>query len=154
MGVFFFLFFIHQLNTQQPAAQPGFNFHATLQNQSGSIFGTNMGSGLTSSSTANSTLFTDQTVGVNTNQVDNASGMEISNPATGEPQHLPSLNAPTGQGFQLQFGNSNSTQPLVFNQPNTNQQSHSIFEGNSSNTYLVSIILSWVLIFCMYCRAH
>ena len=105
---------------QQPTTQPGFNFHTTLQKQSGSIFGTNMGLGLTSSSTTNSTLFTKQIVGLNTNQVDNASGMEIRNPATGEPQHLPSLNAPAGQGFQLQFGNSKSTQPFIFNQPNTN----------------------------------
>ena len=98
-----------------------------------------MGSGLASTSTANSILFTDQTVVLNTNQGDNASGMEISNPATGEPQHLPSLNAPTGQGLQLQFGSNNSTQPFIFNQPNTNQQqSHNIFEGNSSNIFGVN----------------
>ena len=94
-----------------------------------------MGGGLSSSSTTSSTLFTDQTTGLNTNQVDNASGMEISNPATGEPQHLPSLAAPAGQGLQLQFGSTNPVQPFIFNQQNINQQTQSIFEGNTSSIF-------------------
>ena len=76
-------------------------------------------------------------MGLGTNQV-NASGMEISNPATGEPQHLPNLAAPGGQGLQLQFGSNNSTQPFMFNQPDTTQQGQSMFEGNSSNLFGVN----------------
>lgn len=133
MYVHGFVFF-HQPNSQQPTTQAGFNFHAALQNPGNAIFNTNMGSG---SSAANSTLFTDQPLALNTNQADNASGMEISNPATGEPQHLPSLTAPTGvQGLQLQFGSTNPSQPFIFNQQSTNQQNQStnLFE-NTSNMF-------------------
>ena len=106
-----------------------------MQNQGGSIFNATMGSGLTTSSTSSSALFPNQ---LNTSQGDNASGMEISNPATGEPQHLPSLpslTAPAAQGLQLQFGSSNnSTQPFVFN--SSTQQNQNMFEGgNSSNVF-------------------
>ena len=101
-----------------------------MQNQGGSIFSGSVGSGLSGSSTTNSGLFTDQ---LGTNQADNASGMEISNPATGEPQHLSNLTGLGGQGLQLQFGNnSNTTQPFIFNS-NTNQPN--MFEGNSSNVF-------------------
>ena len=65
--------------------------------------------------------------------------MEISNPATDKPQHLPSLNAPTGEGLQLQFGSNNSMQPFLFNLPNTKQQIYNIFEGNSSNIFGINI---------------
>ena len=103
-----------------------------MQNQVAPFFNTNLGSsGLITTSTSSSVLFTDQ---LNTNQADNASGMEISNPATGEPQHLPSLTAPVGQGLQLQFGGSNNppSQPFVFN---SQQQNQNMFEGNSSNLF-------------------
>ena len=107
-----------------------------MQNQGGSIFNTTIrgSTGLTTSLTGSSVLFADH---LNTNQADNTSGMEISNPATGEPQHLPSLTAPAGQSFQLQFGSSsNPTQPFNFNsQQNPNQQNQNMFEGNSSNMF-------------------
>ena len=103
-----------------------------MQNQSGSIFSSTMGSSLTGNSTTNSGLFPNQ---LGANQADNASGMEISNPATGEPQHLSNLTGLGGPGLQLQFGNnSNTTQPFVFNsQVNTNQPN--MFEGASSHLF-------------------
>ena len=106
-----------------------------MQNQGGSIFSGTMGSDLTGSSTTSSGLFTNK---LGTNQADNASGMEISNPATGEPQHLSNLTGLGGQGLQLPFGNnSNTTQPFISNsQVNTNQPN--MFEGNSSNIFGVN----------------
>ena len=113
----------------QVTTQPGFNFHTAMQNQGGPFFNTNLGSScLTTTSTSSSVSFTDQ---LNTNQADNASGMEISNPATGEPQHLPSLTVPPSrQGLQLKFGGTSNppTQSFVFN-------THNMFEGNSSNIF-------------------